>query len=53
MIRVTDTEGGRPARIEVRFDRPLDAPDLVVMVWREHRSEPLPVLAAGESVKVP
>jgi hypothetical protein len=52
-MRITDVRAGRPARIEVTFDRTLDAPDLVVLVWRDHQLAPLDALAVGASTDVP
>ena len=51
-IRVPDVREGRPTRIEATFDRSLDAPDLVVLVWQDHRLERLAIPTVGESVEV-
>jgi hypothetical protein len=51
-IRVTNVDEGRPARIEVTFDRSLDDDALVVLVWREHHLDRLERIAIGDAVDV-
>ena len=43
---------GRPARIRVRFARPLEDPSLRFLYWREAEAEPFPLPAVGETARI-
>jgi hypothetical protein len=43
------TSDGRPALVRIRFDAPLDSPDLLWVVWRNDRFVPFDLPAVGGS----
>jgi hypothetical protein len=47
------TEDGRPAKLEVSFDRPLESPDFAWRVWGKHEYLPFTPPAIGKSVLLP
>jgi hypothetical protein len=50
---VLDDRGGRPARVEFRFDRPLDDPGLVFLAFSGGGLRRFALPAIGEEVAVP
>ena len=40
-VTVQATDGRGPTRVEFRFDRPLDDPDLRFLTWHDGRFEPV------------
>jgi hypothetical protein len=47
------TDDGRPARLLVQFDRPLESPDFAWRVWGKHEYLPFTPPAIGKSVMLP
>jgi hypothetical protein len=43
---------GRPARIRVRFERPLEDPALRFLYWREGEVAPFPLPAVGDTTRI-
>jgi hypothetical protein len=52
-IRVAAVTGGRPARLEVTLRRSLDDPEIVMLVWRDHRLARFTPPRVGETVELP
>lgn len=52
-VRVLDEQDGAPTRIEARFERSLDAPDLWCLEWRDGALRKMTLPKVGESVRVP
>jgi hypothetical protein len=52
-LRVTAVRDGRPARLEVTFDAPIDAAGPRVLVWRDRKLARLSPLAMGETTEIP
>jgi len=52
-VRVTRVNRGKPSRLEVTFDTPLDADDLALLVWREGRLRRFDLPATGASIEIP
>jgi len=46
-FRVLETRHGRPSRVEVRFDVPLDSDALRILVWQSGKLGRLRIPAAG------
>jgi hypothetical protein len=52
-VRVLDEQDGAPTRIEARLDRPLDAPDLWCIEWRDGTLRKMTLPPVGGSVRIP
>jgi hypothetical protein len=54
-MHATIAETGRrgPTRVTFRFDRPLDDPDLVFLMWRDGRLQPVEAPAIGGELILP
>jgi hypothetical protein len=49
-VRIVADEGGRPTRIAVTFDRPLDDPSIVLVAWQRGALRTIPPPAPGAEV---
>jgi hypothetical protein len=52
-VKSLTPDGGRPERVDFHFDRPLDDPSLVWIVWHETSFVPLVLPAIGEERALP
>jgi hypothetical protein len=52
-IRVVAMREGRPSRIELTTDAPLDGSDVAFVAWRDGAMRRLPLPPVGESVVIP
>jgi hypothetical protein len=50
---VLEDRAGRPARVEFRFDRPLDDPSLVFLVLSQGRLRRLALPPPGQEIAIP
>jgi hypothetical protein len=53
ILRVTAVRDGRPARLEVTFDAPLDEAGPRVLVWRDRQLARLSPPAVGQTTEIP
>jgi hypothetical protein len=52
-IRVAAVRAGRPARLEIELRRPLDDPEILLLVWSAHRLVRFTPPRIGETIEVP
>jgi hypothetical protein len=52
-VRILADDAGRPTRISVTFDRSLDDPSMVLLVWQRGALRTLAPPAVGAEVRVP
>jgi hypothetical protein len=52
-VRILDDAAGSPTRFAVTFDRPLEDPSIVFVVWQKGALHTLAAPAVGEEVRVP
>jgi hypothetical protein len=53
MYRVAADDDGRPTRVDLAFDAPLDDPRLRIFAWQDGHLRPLAIPAEGQTVEVP
>ncbi len=53
VVRVAAVEDGKPSRLDVTFDAPLDGSDLALLAWRGSRIERLAAPPVGAGLELP